>query len=350
NLSRPLFTQTFSVRPAASTHRTELLRRNLSPPVRLIRMRFCTRQRTFSASHPYFPESMKVFRTSGGIIILLILASPLLHAASNVQIPRLSKPARLEDFEDMKPHGAAQELRKISGFIQKAPSDGQPATQPTDVYIGYDLANLYIVWVCFDSQPHAIRAHMTRREAVTPPEDDYIELTIDTFHDQRHGFLFDVNPFGIQADAVWTEGSGADYSFDTVWNSRGRLTDKGFIIWMSIPFRSLRFHPRGGELWGITFMRYIAHNDETDYWPRVSSRISGTLNQEGTLSGMENISPSHNMQFNPYTSFRSFRAVDTRDPSQPRFNQINAQGKAGLDAKFVFHDSLVLDTTVNPDF
>jgi len=313
-------------------------------------MQFCTRQRTFSASHPYFPEAMKVFRTSACIIILLILASPLLHAASNVQIPRLSKPARLEDFEDMKPHGAAQELRKISGFIQKAPSDGQPATQPTDVYIGYDLANLYIVWVCFDSQPHAIRAHMTRREAVTPPEDDYIELTIDTFHDQRHGFLFDVNPFGIQADAVWTEGSGADYSFDTVWNSRGRLTDKGFIIWMSIPFRSLRFHPRGGELWGITFMRYIAHNDETDYWPRVSSRISGTLNQEGTLSGMENISPSHNMQFNPYTSFRSFRAVDTRDPSQPRFNQINAQGKAGLDAKFVFHDSLVLDTTINPDF
>src|SRR5262249_54123227 len=140
------------------------------------------------------------------------------------------------------------------------------------------------------------------------------------------------------------------YSFDTVWNSRGRLTDKGFIIWMSIPFRSLRFHPRGGELWGVTFMRYIAHNDETDNWPRVSSRISGTLNQEGTLSGMVNISPSHNMQFNPYTSFRSFRAVDTRDPSQPRFNQINAQGKAGLDAKFVFHDSLVLDTTVNPDF
>ena len=135
---------------------------------------------------------------------------------------------------------------------------------------------------------------MTRREAVTPPEDDYIELILDTFHDQRHGFLFDVNPLGIQADALWTEGSSADYSFDTVWNSRGRLTDKGFVIWMSIPFRSLRFHPRDGELWGVTFMRYIAHNDESDYWPRVSSRISGTLNQEGTMNGMENISPSHN--------------------------------------------------------
>src|SRR5204863_5144571 len=60
--------------------------------------------------------------------------------------------------------------------------------------------------------------------------------------------------------------------------------------------------------------------------------------------------PSHNMQFIPYASFRNFRAVDTRDPSQPRFNQIDARGKAGLDSKFVFHDSLVLDTTINPDF
>ena len=283
-------------------------------------------------------------------VVLLVLASSLARAASNVEMPRVSKAPRLEDFEDMKPHGAATELRKISGFTQQAPSDGQPATQPTDVYIGYDLANLYVVWVCWDSNPHAVRAHLTRREAVTPPDDDYVELNLDTFHDQRHGFLFDVNPLGTQADALWTEGSGADYSFDTVWDSRGRLTSQGYIIWMAIPFRSLRFHSGSDNIWGITFMRYIAHNDETDYWPRVSSRISGTLNQEGTVSGMREISPGHNMQFNPYASFRNYRALDDRDPTQPRFTQIDAQGKAGLDSKFVFHDSLVLDTTINPDF
>ena len=43
-------------------------------------------------------------------------------------------------------------------------------------------------------------------------------------------------------------------------------------------------------------MRYIARNDEFDYWPRVSSRISGRLNQEGLITGIENVSPSHNMQ------------------------------------------------------
>src|SRR5438094_25583 len=119
---------------------------------------------------------------------------------------------------------------------------------------------------------------------------------------------------------------------------------------MVIPFRSWRFPTTNGAPLGVTFMRYIAHNDEVDYWPYVSSRISGVLNQEGTISGLQDISPSHNMQFIPYASFRNFRAVDTRDPSQPRFNQIDARGKAGLDSKFVFHDCLVLDTTINPDF
>ena len=241
-------------------------------------------------------------------------------------------------------------MARVSGFIQEYPSDRQPGTERTDVYLGYDSASLYLVWVCWDSNPHAVRGHMTRREAVTPPDDDYVELTLDTFHDQRHGFLFDVNPRGMQADALWTEDGGADYSFDTVWDSRSEVKEQGFLIWMSIAFRSLRFHPTPDPVWGVTLMRYIAGNDEGDYWPHVSSRISGRLNQEGTVSGFENVSPGRNLQFIPYASFRNFRAVDDRDPRQPRFNRINAQGKAGLDAKIVFHDSLVLDTTINPDF
>ena len=294
--------------------------------------------------------SMQAVWQTVSLVALLLLSTVAAHGASNIQIPRISTPPRLADFENMAPHGSAQQMAKVAGFIQQFPSDGQPGTQRTEVYLGYDSANLYLVWVCWDSNPHAIRGHMTRREAVTPPDDDYIELTLDTFHDQRHAFLFNVNPHAMQADALWTENGGADYSFDTVWDSHAQINSQGFVIWMSIPFRSLRFHPTPDQVWGVTLMRYIARNDEADYWPRVSSRISGRLNQEGTMSGFENVSPSRNLQFIPYTSFRNFRALDTRDPIQPRFNQINAQGKIGLDSKIVFHDSLVLDTTINPDF
>jgi Domain of unknown function (DUF5916) len=282
--------------------------------------------------------------------IFLISSAPLSSAAAGVRISRVSAPPRLEDFLEMTPRGNATQLSKVTDFIQQTPSDGKPATQRTDVYLGYDEATLYLVWVCWDTDPRAIRGHLTRREAVTPPDDDYVELTLDTFHDQRHGFLFDVNPRGVQADALWSEDSGPDYSYDTVWDSKGKLTNQGYVIWMSIPFRSIRFHPAKDQVWGVTLMRYSPRNDETDYWPRVSSRISGRLNQEAIITGVADVSPGRNMQFNPYGYLSGLHSLDDRDPTQPTFNNRDLQGKVGLDSKFVFHDSLVLDTTINPDF
>jgi hypothetical protein len=108
----------------------------------------------------------------------------------------------------MAAHGAAaSELQRVSGFIQNQPSDGKPATEPTDAYLGYDQRNLYIVMVCW--QKNGVRADLTRREPATPfDSDDYVEITLDTFQDERHAFVFDVNPKGVQADGLWTEGQG----------------------------------------------------------------------------------------------------------------------------------------------
>lgn len=249
----------------------------------------------------------------------------------------------------MEPHGAALQLKKVDVFIQQEPEDGKPATQRTEAFLGYDAARLYIVWVCWDDDVRQLRAHVTTREKIF--NDDYVEATIDTFHDARHAFIFDANPYGVQADGLWTEASSSsDYSFDTVWDTRDQISGKGYVVLMSIPFRSLRFNPVAGHDWGITLMRYYARNDESDFWPRVSSTISGRLKQEASVSGIEDVRPGRNMQFNPYGFMSSYRTVDQRDPVQPFFSTRTASMKAGLDSKFVFHDSLVLDTTINPDF
>ena len=285
--------------------------------------------------------------------VLLACSAPRAAAdARSAAIPRVTVAPKLEDFEDMEPHGAALQMKRISDFTQVAPSDGKAPTQRTDAYLGYDATNLYMVFVCWDNVKGGVRGHMTRREPSTPfDNDDYVEVTLDTFHDQRHGFVFDINPVGIQADALWTEGQGTDYSWDTLWYTRARVTTAGYEIWVSIPFRSLRFHGAGPKQWGITISRYISRNDETDYWPWVSAKINGRLNQEATITGFDEVSPGRNMQFIPYAESRTFRSLnDTRDPAQPFYSTAEFQGKAGLDSKFVFHDNLVLDTTVNPDF
>lgn len=242
------------------------------------------------------------------------------------------------------------DMAKVSGFIERDPTDGAEPTQRTDVYLGYDNQNLYIVWVCFDKEPGKIRAHLSRRENIY--DDDYVEVTLDTFHDQRHGLVFSSNPLGIQADALYSEsGGGSDNSWDTVWNTAGKVTGHGYVVLQSIPFRSMRFKPGDvSPAWGVTFMRWIPRSDEDDFWPRVSSRISGKLNQEATIVGFEGVSPGKNMQFNPYAFASSFRTINQDVPTNPVFKSKLFDGKAGLDSKFVFKDSLVLDTTIEPDF
>ena len=287
---------------------------------------------------------------------LALLCPQICGAAISVAIPRIAQAPKLEDFQNMTPSGAATQLQHVTGFIQNHPFDSKPATERTDAYLGYDQSNLYIVLLCWD-KVHGVRETLSRRE---PPitnhdnrpfdSDDYVEITLDTFQDQRHGFVFDVNPRGVQADALWTEGEGPDYSWDTLWYSRGQVNTDGFVVWISIPFRSLRFHPRATLNWGVTISRYIARKDELDYWPQVSTRVSGRLSQEAKLTDFKDISPGRNMQFIPYVESRTFRTLDTQDPTQPRYDSASFQGKAGLDSKFVFLDSLVLDSTINPDF
>ncbi len=290
------------------------------------------------------------------LILTLLLLSSLANAAAapadpaSATVRRVSHAPRLEDFAAMQPVGAALEMTKTGGFIQNFPSDGKPPTEVTDAYMGYDDTNLYVVFVCHDTHKD-VRGSMINREPATPfDSDDYVEINLDTFHDQRHAFVFDVNPRGVQADGLRTEGQGTDYSWDTLWNSQARITPEGYIVSISIPFRSLRFHKQDANGWGITLMRNVARNNEQDYWPAVSAKLSGFLNQEATVSGLEGISPGRNMQFIPYLEGRSFRTLDTRDPNQPFFSRAEFLGRAGMDGKFVFHDSLVFDATINPDF
>jgi hypothetical protein len=265
-----------------------------------------------------------------------------------VSILRVDRPPTLEDFLDMEPAPVvAGKLTKVEGFVQRDPKDGQPATQRTVVYLSYDDKKLYVVFVAFDSQPDLIRAHMTRRENIW--EDDSVQVMLDSFHDQRRAYAFACNPFGIQRDALYTEGSGYDDSFDTLWDSQGKLTGQGYVVWMAIPFRSLRFPP-SGKGWGIILERSIPRANERSYWPHVSSRISGRLNQEGTVDGLERISPGRNIQLIPYGVFRSFRTLNNRDPTHPFFDSKDLEARVGLESKVVLKDRMVFDLAVNPDF
>ena len=303
-------------------------------------------------------NQLRPLRLWAVVCCLLSLAGPG-FAAPNPQIliPRLAYPPPLEDFLSMAPATAnASQMVKVTGFIQRNPHNGDLASQRTEAYLGYDEKNLYVVFVCFDD-PAKVRARMSRREDIF--DDNTVEIMLDTFHDRRRAYAFQTTPLGVQWDAIWTEvphedntGSTANFdpSFDTVWHSNGKLTSRGYVVWMAIPFKSLRFSPAREQSWGIILYRGILRENEDDFWPEISRSVEGRLAQGATAGGLEDISPGRNMQFIPYGVLRSFRALDTRDPTAPRFDHRDAEFRGGIDSKFVLHDNLVLDVTANPDF
>ena len=254
----------------------------------------------------------------------------------------------------MKPQSeVALQMAKVTGFVQRNPHDGEKVSEETEAYLGYDQKNLYLVFVCFDD-PKKVRARMSIREDIY--DDDQVAVMLDTFHDRRRAFEFQTTPLGVQWDAIYTEASRAevggnwDVSWDAVWNSRGKVTSRGFVVWMAIPFKSLRFPATKDQEWGIILYRGITRKNEEAFWPQVSYKIAGRLGQAGTLYGLEGISPGRDIELIPYGIMRGFRALDQRDPYNPYFQNATAQGQAGLDAKLVIHDHFVLDLTANPDF
>jgi hypothetical protein len=257
---------------------------------------------------------------------------------------------QLEDFEGMRPAPeVAAQMVKVTGFLQRLPQDGAPVSQHTEVYLGYDQKHIYAVFVCFDKEPDKIRARMGVRNEIF--SDDFVTVQFDTFRDQRRAYVFGSNPLGIQGDAIWVEGVGFDQSFDTVFDTRGKLTPEGYLVWIRVPFKSLRFPTTERQTWGILLTRDIPRGSEESFWPLYTLRIEGRLNQIATLEGLENVSPGRNIQITPYGVFRGFsRELDVRNPQAPTFVRDTAQVDGGVDAKFILKDALVLDVTVNPDF
>jgi hypothetical protein len=267
---------------------------------------------------------------------------------SDFKVPLISEALRLSDFSGMKPRADLKgKLTEVTGFIQQTPVDGQPGTERTEVWLGHTKTVLYFVFICHDHRPGEIRGHLARRENILT--DDNVSVLLDPFQDRRKGIMFTVNPLGVQADAAWTDPSSADYSYDQVWDSEGQVTPDGWMAMIAIPFRSLRFRAMSSD-WGVVFMRNVPRNSEVDFWPRVSSSVSGTLSQEGTFRGIEGVTGSHNLQLNPYMLGQNERILNNIDPLNPFFSSRHLEGTEGGEAKLIIKDSIVLDGTINPDF
>jgi hypothetical protein len=212
-------------------------------------------------------------------------------AAERPRIPRVERAPKLADFVN----GVARESElAISDFRQMDPSNGAAVSQPTTAYLSYDQRNLYVGWICKDD-PAKVRARIAKRKDIE--SDDRVTINIDTFHDHKHAYWFDVNPYAIQFDGITTDGQGDDRSFETLWYTEAQFTADGYVVLETIPFRSLRF-PENRS--GAPQALHLPHN-EFSMWPLFRCRTQFVDGCRHRVA--EDISPGRNLQFIPYGLF-----------------------------------------------
>ena len=277
----------------------------------------------------------------------LFLVVPLLSVAAFAQsttetlrIPRVTRAPKLADFVT----GNAREKElAIADFRQMDPSNGAPVSQATTAYLSFDNRNLYVGWICKDD-PAKIRARIAKRKDIE--SDDRVTINIDTFHDRKHAYWFDVNPYAVQFDGITTDGQGDDSSFETLWYTEAQFTEDGYVVLETIPFRSLRFPNAPKQVWGVMLGRFIYRNNEFSMWPFVSrSRFPQFVGQFADMEIDEDISPGRNLQFIPYGLFSSSHYLDGANGFKS-----STETRGGLDARMVLRDAFTLDLALNPDF
>ena len=96
-----------------------------------------------------------------------------------------------------------------TGFWQTQPDDGRPASQPTNVYVGFTDYALYIGVVAFDDEPTEIVVTDSRRDSSLDDTDAFL-VVIDGLLDRQNGYVFGTNPAGIEYDGQFAVGNAGE--------------------------------------------------------------------------------------------------------------------------------------------
>ncbi len=239
------------------------------------------------------------------------------------------------------------DAKPITDFRQREPHEGETATEKTEVRILYTRHAVYFGIHCYDSEPSRIIATELRRD-VSQGLDDHFEILIDSNHDRRGAYVFEINPLGTQNDGLvveeqgGTDGGDFDRGWDGVWTSDARITSDGWIATIGIPFTTLNFTHSLDVVWGLNFKRFIRRKNEEDLWSAYRRTFGiAKVSQAGELSGIKDIGSGKLFIVKPY----GLAQYDKQTGQAPKFPLTG-----GIDLKYGLTSNVVLNLTGNTDF
>jgi hypothetical protein len=233
----------------------------------------------------------------------------------------------------------------VNEFWEYFPLDSIQAKEQSEIKMLYDDKNLYIA-IKASSVGKNYSLQSLRRDFRGSGNDSF-SLVFDTFNDGTNAFLFGINPYGVQREALLANGganrSGFNLSWDVKWKGDAKMHDGYFTAEMIIPFTSLKFE-EGTTKWRFNSYRVDTQSNERSTWTRIpQNQLIYNLAFMGEMIFEKPLGKSRTpLAIIPYINTLAQKDFESAK-SLSNFN-------FGGDAKVAIGNSLNLDITVNPDF
>ncbi len=321
---------------------------------------------------------MKSCPALSGCVLAFLVAGPLLAQSSQsgsangtsggpvLMVATATEVTASPSIDGRLDEAVWQQAPVMTGFTQREPMDGQPASESTEVRVVFDSDALYIgVWA-FDSQARNI-TYGERIRDYEVRQSDAIVFVLDTYNDDQNGFVFGTTPTGIEYDGQvanegrgggrfqgggfnsrrrFQSGSGGGFNknWDGSWTVATTTDDEGWYAEFRIPFNTLRYGT-DEENWGFNVARRIRRLNEESFWTPVPREFNlYRLNYAGDLEGLR--PPFQRLAtVTPYVLGSTAR--DYTSTTETGFGQ---DGNIGGEVKFQVTQGLTLDVTYNTDF
>ncbi len=230
------------------------------------------------------------------------------------------------------------------------PGRNLPAPVATKVSVGYSRTALWLHYVAYDPRPANIGAKYRRRDNFSPSVEDYVGLILVPSADPQWGYQFVCTASGTEGDVLHRQ-INKSFTFDAIWYCNARLTKRGYVVTLRIPFRSLNFpHSDKPQTWRIFLYRS---------WPRAlrhwmsQSRFNYNDNcrrlcqTEIVRTATPIQTHGENLQIIPQVTLAR---SDMRATPDSGLETENSGLSGGLDARWAIRSDLVWSATLNPNF
>ncbi|MGH7524868.1 MAG: DUF5916 domain-containing protein [Gemmatimonadales bacterium] len=277
-------------------------------------------------------------RLSGDVTRAQATASAIGPAATEAVAVRAAQAPVIDGKDD---DAVWRDATAITGFRVYRPVENGTPRFRTMAKVAFDARYLYVFVRAFDPHPDSIVGLLARRDVQTPS--DLISVYIDSFHDRRTGYEFDVNPVGVKTDLAIYQDGNEDIAWNGIWDVATRIDSLGWTAEFRFPLSQLRRRAGRSATFGFAVTRTVERNTEQSSWPIYHVSRPGLASQFGELTGLDDLAPPRRAELVPYLVTKN---VAVPDGSGDRSQRLDA----GADVKFAVAQNLTLTGTVNPDF